>query len=129
MDGKTFAKVAKDCKIINKKCTNTDIDLIFARNKERTARKINYQQFLSALNECATKRGEDMASLEASILSQGGPVFAGTQAEAVRFHDDTDQYTGVHAHGGPSTVGGTGGVADLSQLANRGAADVRGVNM
>ena len=42
MDGKTFAKMAKDCKVINKKCTNTDIDLIFARNKERTARKINY---------------------------------------------------------------------------------------
>ena len=61
------------------------------------------------------------------ILGQGGPVFSGTQAEAVRFHDDPDQYTGVHAHGGPSTVGGTGGVSDLSQLLNRGAADVRGV--
>jgi len=68
-----------------------------------------------------------MATLEASILNQGGPSFTGTQAEAVRFHDDTDQYTGVHAHGGPSTVGGTGGISDLSQLANRGAADVRGV--
>ena len=43
MDGKTFAKMAKDCKVINKKCTNTDIDLIFARNKERTARKITFQ--------------------------------------------------------------------------------------
>ena len=35
MDGKTFAKCAKDCKIINKKCTNTDIDLIFADFIER----------------------------------------------------------------------------------------------
>lgn len=57
MDGKTFAKMCKDCKVINKKCTNTDIDLIFARSKERTARKINYTQFLAALEECATKRG------------------------------------------------------------------------
>ena len=129
MDGKIFAKVAKDCKIINKKCTNTDIDLIFAKSKERTARKINYQQFIVALGHCATKRGEEMAALEASILSQGGPVFAGTQAEATRFHDDKDQYTGVHAHGGPSTVGGTGAAVDLPQLANRGAADVRGVNL
>ena len=127
MDGKTFAKMAKDCKVINKKCTNTDIDLIFARNKERTARKITFQQFAAALAECAAKRGEDMAALEASILSVGGPVFSGTQAEAVRFHDDTDQYTGVHAHGGPSTVGGTGGISDISQLCDRSAADVRGV--
>jgi len=43
MDGKTFAKMAKDCKVLNKKCTNTDIDLIFAKVKERSARKINYQ--------------------------------------------------------------------------------------
>ena len=49
MDGKTFAKCAKDCKIINKKCTNTDIDLIFAKSKERTARKITCQQFINAL--------------------------------------------------------------------------------
>ena len=47
-------------------------------------------------------------------MSQGGPVFAGTQADAVRFHDDKDQYTGVYAHGGPSTIGGTGGISDIS---------------
>lgn len=124
MDGKTFAKVAKDCKIINKKCTNTDIDLIFARNKERTARKINYQQFVSALGECATKRGQTMEELEAVILSTGGPVFAGTAADAVRFHDDKDQYTGVHARGGPSNFDGNRG---LDGLLDRSDADVRGV--
>jgi len=90
MDGKTFAKMAKDCKVLNKKCTNTDIDLIFARNKERTARKITYSQFVAALSECATKRGETMEQLTETILNQGGPVFSGTQAEAVRFHDDPD---------------------------------------
>lgn len=68
-----------------------------------------------------------MDAVEAQVLGHGGPVYAGTQAEAVRFHDDQSQYTGVHAHGGPSVIGGTGGVADLSQLANRSAADVRGV--
>ena len=57
MDGKTFAKLIKDCKLTNKECKPTDIDLIFARNKERTARKITYQQFLGALTEVATKRG------------------------------------------------------------------------
>lgn len=33
MDGKTLAKFAKDCKILNTKLTATDIDLIFAKVK------------------------------------------------------------------------------------------------
>lgn len=33
MDGKTFAKLAKDTKILDKKLTATDIDLIFAKSK------------------------------------------------------------------------------------------------
>jgi len=45
MDGKTFAKMAKDCKILDKKLTATDIDLVFAKVKDKAARKINYQQF------------------------------------------------------------------------------------
>jgi len=41
MDGKTFAKMAKDCKILDKNLTATDIDLIFAKVKDKAARKIN----------------------------------------------------------------------------------------
>lgn len=42
MDGKTFAKVAKDCKLLDKKLTATDVDLIFAKIKDKTARKITF---------------------------------------------------------------------------------------
>ena len=56
MDGKTFAKFAKDCELTNKECKNTDIDLIFASSKEKTGRKINYQQFIVALEKVAKKR-------------------------------------------------------------------------
>ena len=42
MDGKTFAKLAKDCKILDKALTATDIDLIFAKIKDKAARKITY---------------------------------------------------------------------------------------
>ena len=58
MDGKTFAKLVKDCvnnnnivKILNfqglldKKLTTTDVDLIFAKVKDKAARKITYAQF------------------------------------------------------------------------------------
>jgi hypothetical protein len=94
MDGKTFAKLAKDCKIIDKKLTATDIDLIFAKAKKR---KINYQEFESLVEMCAEKKGTDAATLSASIIKTGGPKFTGTKTDNVKFHDDKSLYTGVYA--------------------------------
>lgn len=42
IDGKTFAKFAKDCGVLNKAVTTTDIDLIFAKVKDKAARKITF---------------------------------------------------------------------------------------
>jgi hypothetical protein len=97
MDGKTFAKFAKDCEVINKKCTTTDIDLTFAKVKDKAARKINFEQFSAAVELCAAKRGETKQALEENILKHGGPTFAGTKAEKVKYHDDKSLYTGVYA--------------------------------
>jgi hypothetical protein len=74
----------------------------------------------------ASKRGETFEELVGKMISQGGPVYQGTKAEAVKYHDDKSLYTGVYANGGPSSVGGIGGVSDISQLCDRSAADVRG---
>ena len=128
MDGKTFAKMAKDCKILDKKLTATDIDLIFAKVKDKAARKINYSQFEKAIAECATKKGTDAASLTSAICAVGGPVFTGTKADNVKYHDDKNLYTGVYAQGGPTTVdAGKGAISDISQLCDRSEANVRGV--
>lgn len=43
MDGKQFAKFSKDSGILDKKLTATDIDLIFAKVKDKTARKITFE--------------------------------------------------------------------------------------
>lgn len=51
----------------------------------------------------------------------------GTKAEANKFHDDKNLYTGVHAKGGPSTVD-RNNVHDISQTLDRSGADVRGIN-
>jgi hypothetical protein len=68
---------------------------------------------------------EDLTNV---MIGAGGPVYIGTKAEKVKYHDDKSLYTGVHAKGGPSTIGsGSGGVSDISELCNRGSADVRGV--
>lgn len=42
MDGKGFAKMSKDTKLIDKKLTGTDVDMTFAKVKERTARRITF---------------------------------------------------------------------------------------
>lgn len=126
MDGKSFNKFAKDTKCIDKKCSATDIDLIFAKVKNGpAARKIVYAEFTAALELVAAKKGIAMGALEEKILGAGGPVFAGTKAEANKFHDDKSLYTGVHANGGPSTADGN--ISDLSQLADRSGAGVRGI--
>lgn len=104
MDGKTFAKVAKDCKLIDKTLTATDIDLIFAKVKDKSERKITYAQFENALALCAEKKKGSVDEIKGAVMAAGGPKFTGTQADAVKFHDDKSLYTGVHAAGGPTTV-------------------------
>lgn len=42
MEGKVFAKFSKDCKLIDKKYTATDADLIFAKVKDKADRRITF---------------------------------------------------------------------------------------
>jgi hypothetical protein len=42
MEGKVFAKLCKDCHLIDKKLTATDVDLIFAKIKTKTERRITF---------------------------------------------------------------------------------------
>lgn len=42
--------------------------------------------------------------LSAHICAVGGPIFTGTKAEKVKWHDDKASYTGVYANGGPTNV-------------------------
>lgn len=126
MDGKTFAKFAKDTKLLDKKLTTTDVDLIFAKIKDKSQRTIMFEQFKKGVEEFAKKKGITFDACATLILATEGPKFQGTKADYVKFHDDKGLYTGVHLNGGPDT-GGSGKVGDLSQLADRSAADVRGV--
>jgi hypothetical protein len=43
LDGKSWAKLAKDTKVLDKKCTSTDIDLIFAKVKDKSGRRITWE--------------------------------------------------------------------------------------
>jgi ribonuclease HII len=50
MEGKSFAKLAKDLKLTDsKKLTSTDVDLVFAKIKDKNARRICFGEFLNGL--------------------------------------------------------------------------------
>ena len=128
LDGKSFAKLCKDTKLLDKKFSATDVDLLFAKVKDKSARRITFAQFQTALEEIAKKKGVDAQSVADTVSASRGPVLKGTKADAVKFHDDKNLYTGVYAQGGPSTVdAGNGKISDISQLCDRTGADVRGV--
>ena len=129
MESKQFSKLVKECKLLDKKFTNNDVDIVFAKVKVKGSKTISFGDFQNALAEIAKKKGTTKENVVAAIEKHGGATYAGTKADYVKFHDDKNLYTGVYARGGPSTVdAGRGGmVSDISQTCNRSAADVRGV--
>jgi len=103
MEGKSFAKLAKDCKLIDKKLTAADVDLIFT--KVKTDRKISFHQFVDAIALMADKKKVPKEELAYFIsTSNHGPILKGTKVDQVRLHDDKTTYTGVYANGGPTNV-------------------------
>ena len=94
MDGKLFAKLCKETGIIDKKCTATDVDLIFARAKPKGGRKLDYGAFSDACVMLAEKRfgktfkeqGKEAATAKLYELIAGSQ---GPQANAVSSHDNT----------------------------------------
>jgi len=118
MDGKTFVKACKDCRLIDKSFSPTDADLLFAKVCPKGGRRINLGQFKVALDQVAAKKGVAADVVVGLVASSSGPVLSGTTADAVRFHDDKSTYTGVHQHGGPEAVAVGGGTA--TQLAANG---------
>jgi hypothetical protein len=118
MDGKTFAKLCKDCKLLDKKFTATDVDLIFAKVAPKGQRRITFEQFGAALEHVATKKGTGVDAVHDAVCMAGGPTLNGTVADHVKFHDDKSTYTGTHVNGGPESVKKGGGTA--TQLASTG---------
>lgn len=128
MSNKEYVKCAKDCGLLDKKYTTTDVDIDFAKIKTKTSKVITIDQFEEGLKLAAKKKGIDYSALVAQVCEKGGPTFTGTKADYVKFHDDKSLYTGVYAKGGPTNVDvGGGHISDISQICDRTGSDVRGV--
>ena len=104
MDGAHFSKFCRDCKLLGKGLTSTDVDLIFTRVKPIGQRRIQYDEFVQALSMMAEKKNIPLQVLTEEILAAGGPAVKATKTVYTRLHDDRSTYTGVYARGGPTNV-------------------------
>jgi len=128
MSNKEWLKVNKDCGLLDKKYTTTDVDINFTKIKNKTSKTITCKQFYDGLKLASDKKGMDFEKLQEHVCNSSGPIFKGTKADYVKFHDDKNLYTGVYAKGGPTNLDTKAGtISDISQLCDRTDADVRGV--
>lgn len=116
MDNSHFSKMLKECKIIGKSFTSTDADMLFSKIKAKGARKITCDEFKTkGIPDIAAKLKKTPDEVEA-LIAAGVPASNSTKADAVKFHDDKSQYTGVYKAGGPTNVdrnaGSLAGVVD-----------------
>jgi hypothetical protein len=51
MDNVKFMKLAKETGLVDRHCTKTDIDLIFVSSKPKGLRRLNFDQYLIALDK------------------------------------------------------------------------------
>ncbi|XP_013909696.1 PREDICTED: tubulin polymerization-promoting protein family member 3 [Thamnophis sirtalis] len=106
MNGKNWAKLCKDCKVIDGKgVTGTEVDIVFTKVKAKSSRVIGYEEFKRALEELAPKRFKDKSGEEAfnsicQLVAGKEPTNVGiTKAKsvgAVERLTDTSKYTGSH---------------------------------
>jgi len=103
LDGRSFAKLCRDCHLLDKRFTATDADLIFAKVVPSGLRRIDLSQFELALRLVADKKGVDVSEVCSAVALVKGPSLQATKADPVRFHDDKSTYTGTHIYGGPES--------------------------
>ncbi|XP_076027280.1 tubulin polymerization-promoting protein family member 2 [Genypterus blacodes] len=106
MNGKNFAKLCKDCHIIDgKNITTTDVDIVFSKVKAKTVRVVTFEQFMQAMAELAPKRFKGKSQEEAlqqlyGLIVGKEPTNAGVtkvaKAGAVDRLTDATKYTGSH---------------------------------
>uniref|UniRef100_A0A9J8AFM0 Tubulin polymerization-promoting protein family member 3 n=2 Tax=Cyprinus carpio TaxID=7962 RepID=A0A9J8AFM0_CYPCA len=106
MNGKNWAKLCKDCKVIDSKnVTSTDVDIVFTKVKAKTSRVITYEEFQKALEELAPKRFKNQSKEEAlqsiyKLIEGKEPANVGVTKVAktgtVDRLTDTSKYTGSH---------------------------------
>lgn len=101
MLSKTFIKICKDLKWLDKKFTSGDADLTFTKAETKHGAVTYFVFRVDVLQDIANRKGKDVYTLVKRLAAHDGPVLnATTAAENVRFHDDKSSYTGAQALNG-----------------------------
>jgi len=88
MDNKSFAKLCRDCSLLDSKFRDRDADVVFASVVLHGQRRISLQQFEMAMREIGRRKHIDFASICDALAFCPGPTLIGTHMEPVRFYDD-----------------------------------------
>lgn len=114
LDSFKFAKMCKDCNLLDRSFTSHIADIVFTQvlRESGTSRKIDIWGFEVALRLVAERKGVDVEDIWMSLVESDGPNKVFTKAQNVKYHDDISLYTGTHKLGGPS--GGGGGYTNKS---------------
>ncbi|KAK9838481.1 hypothetical protein WJX81_002091 [Elliptochloris bilobata] len=122
MDGRSFAKLARECGLLGPHLTPAHVDIVFSKVKAKWqgARRICFADFQRGVELLAEARGCDAEAVRRAVVLSGGP-HANTHVtpDYVRLHDDKSTYSGVYAKGGPSTVDKRITLASLTARSDR----------
>jgi len=94
MTNREFVKVCEDARVIDRKLTKGEVDLVFTQINKRS---LAFEDFQAALRFVAERKKVPIADIQAVVASVDGPTLNATVADAVKFHDDESLYTGMHA--------------------------------
>jgi len=94
LGSRDFSKFCQDACLTDKRFTRGDADVIFTKIRKP---KLKFEDFQQALKYVAERKKEPIKDIQNVVSRCSGPQINATQAEAVRFHDDKDLYTGSHA--------------------------------
>lgn len=94
LGARDFSKLCQDAGLCDSHFSRGDADIIFTKLRQR---KLDFEHFQEALRLVAERKKESIRDVQAVVTRCSGPVVNATVADAVRFHDDKESYTGMHA--------------------------------
>mmetsp|Transcript_13817 Transcript_13817/g.23764 ORF Transcript_13817/g.23764 Transcript_13817/m.23764 type:complete len:313 (-) Transcript_13817:233-1171(-) len=90
MDSRSCQKLAKDCGLVGRVLTTTDIDLIFAQCKTKGKQRIDFNQFVDCTRHWASKLRQSHAEIVLKIIQSSGPkINSLVPQESARSHSSS----------------------------------------
>ena len=104
LSSSSLLKLMKDCHLIDRALTITDLDLIFTRClPQKYHKRLDTEGFHAALFDVAVQRQMPLEDLLAIVAKARPSNNGGSVPDAyVKFHDDRTTWTGVATRGGPT---------------------------